>query len=158
MQVVPGYFSGMLSREGDLLTGWPRKQFAAYMWYPMFIIIGFNAWVNPCLGDLSSYRKEEVPWQWVGQMYIIFVFYACGFEEMMRHVVISRAHSLSSIALYVFHPLVLDIAHLTTQSYWLGVKDGSETSAYWYMLLLPWAFHGITLAILRFAQGGQESS
>jgi len=37
----PGYFAGMLSREDGFLCGWPRSKFAAYMWYPMFVTMGF---------------------------------------------------------------------------------------------------------------------
>ena len=147
----PGYFSGMLSREDGFLCGWPRKQFTAYMWYPMFVTMGFMVWVEPCRGwseqhgfsSTSRHVAREVGWKWVGQLLCTFVFYACGFEEMMRHVEISRAHVLSSVALYAFHPLVLQIAFVSSPYYW------RKSSSFWYMLLLPWVFHGSTLAIME---------
>jgi len=102
--------------------------------------------IDPCRGwseqiGASRTVAREVGWKWVGQLLCTFVFYACGFEEMMRHVEISKAHVLSSVALYAFHPLVLQIAFLSSPYYW-------RDSSFWYVLLLPWVFHGSTLAIM----------
>ena len=140
IEVIPAYISGVLTREDAFLTGWLRKQMTAYLWLPIFSIYAVGMLVDDCIGNERD-RMEKQTHMWVGQLYVTFVLYGCGLQEMCRHLHITRAQNLSSIAFYVFHPLLMEIMFQITPYTWKG-------DHYWWGLGAPYFFHSSTLLVM----------